>query len=144
VPFEIDAGVFGPIADACRLGAKLAVIEHFFDVAQAVGPTAEVFARDRPAPRFRAAATAGLQEPLDAAAPILAAASLGTTLATTQRRTLAVLVVARRLPAVTAALVVTLIGLVLSVGILAPSALASLALAILLVVTALTLLVLLR
>jgi hypothetical protein len=49
VAVEVGAGGLGALADPGGLGAEPGVADHFLDVAEAVGPVAEIVAGDRAA-----------------------------------------------------------------------------------------------
>src|SRR4030095_8291020 len=47
VPLELGPHGTCPLADACRFGPQFGVLHHFFHVAQAIRPVAELFASAR-------------------------------------------------------------------------------------------------
>jgi hypothetical protein len=47
MPFQFGANAAGPVANPRRFGPQLRIIDHFFDVAQAVGPVEKIVAGNR-------------------------------------------------------------------------------------------------
>ena len=47
VSSEVTANIAGSIADLCRFGSQLGIVDHFFNVAEAVGPIAKTVTGQR-------------------------------------------------------------------------------------------------